>query len=68
MTEQAHHPKQHMGEQVWKTVCLLFCFVEEAVKFTKGHVKGNIQDIYPVKVASKQLDIVIQLFSRDYSG
>lgn len=25
--------------------CLLFCFVDEEVKFIKGHVEGNIQDL-----------------------
>lgn len=42
-------------------VSLLFCFVDEVVKFSMGHVPSKDTYRSQVKTDSKQMDIVIQV-------
>lgn len=40
---------------------MLFCFVDEEVKFSMGHIQSKDICRAQVKTASKQMDIVLQV-------
>lgn len=40
---------------------MLFCFVDEEVKFSMGHVHSKDKCRAQVKTATKQMDIVLQV-------